>query len=99
MASACTLLDIVCHQWSLIGYGDDPNDAGAVVIAHAFEKAIGRLPPPKSDGQQPHGSDAHVTSRAGFCTVPRTMRERCGSSCAAHRLARQGERSSVVDHR
>jgi hypothetical protein len=50
VASACTLLDIVCHQGSLIGYGDDPNDAGAVVIAHAFEKAIGRLPPPKSDG-------------------------------------------------
>jgi hypothetical protein len=50
VASACTLLDIVCHQGSLIGYGDDPNAAGAVVIAHAFEKAIGRLPPPKSDG-------------------------------------------------
>lgn len=50
VASACTLLDIVCHPGSLIGYGDDPNDAGAVVITHAFEKAIGRLAPPKSDG-------------------------------------------------
>jgi len=50
VANACTLLDIVCHQGSLIGYGDDPNYAGAVVIAHAFEKAIGRLAPPKSDG-------------------------------------------------
>jgi len=49
VASACRLLDIVCHQGSLIGYGDDPNVAGAVVIAHAFEKAIGRLDPPKSD--------------------------------------------------
>jgi hypothetical protein len=50
VVSACTLLDIACHQGSLIGYGDDPNNAGAVVIAHAFEQAIGRLPPPKSDG-------------------------------------------------
>ena len=50
VASACTLLDIVCQQGSFIGYGDDPNYAGAVVIAHAFEKAIGRLAPPKSRG-------------------------------------------------
>jgi len=50
VASACTLLDIVCHPGSLIGYGDDPNNAGAVVIAHAFEKAIGRLAPPQSSG-------------------------------------------------
>jgi hypothetical protein len=50
VASACTLLDIVCHQGSLIGFGDDPNNAGAVVIARAFEKAIGRLAPPRSDG-------------------------------------------------
>jgi hypothetical protein len=49
--NACSLLDIVCHQGSFIGYGDDPNDAGAVVIANTFEKAIGRLAPPKSDGQ------------------------------------------------
>jgi hypothetical protein len=54
VASACTLLDIVCHQGSLIGYGDDPNYAGAVVIAHAFEKAIGRLDPPQS-GLVAHG--------------------------------------------
>ncbi len=49
VASACTLLDIVCHQGSFIGYGDDPNNAGAVVVARAFEKVIGRLAPPKSD--------------------------------------------------
>ena len=50
VASACALLDIVCHRGSLIGYGDDPNDAGAVVIAQAFEKTIGRLAAPGSDG-------------------------------------------------
>jgi len=50
VASACTFLDIVCQRGALIGYGDDPNDAGAVVIAHAFEKAIGRLAPPGSGG-------------------------------------------------
>jgi hypothetical protein len=49
VASACTLLDIVCHTGSLIGFGDDPTNAGAVVIARAFEKAIGRLRPPTSD--------------------------------------------------
>ena len=49
VASACTLLDIVCHQGSLIGFGDDPNQAGAVVVARAFEKVIGQLRPPKSD--------------------------------------------------
>jgi hypothetical protein len=40
---ACTLLDIVCHRGSFIGFGDDPNDAGAMVIAHAFERVIGHL--------------------------------------------------------
>ena len=50
VASACTLLDIVCKRGSFIGSGDDPNDAGAVVTAHAFEKAIGRLSPPSSSG-------------------------------------------------
>ena len=50
VANACALLDIVCHQGSFIGYGDDPNYAGAVVIAHAFERAIGRLAPPWSHG-------------------------------------------------
>ena len=50
VASACTLLDIVCQQGSLVGFGDDPNDAGAVVIAHAFEKVIGRVVPPRSGG-------------------------------------------------
>jgi hypothetical protein len=50
VASACTWLDIVCHEGSLIGFGDDPNDAGAMVIAHAFERVIGRLAPPRSPG-------------------------------------------------
>jgi hypothetical protein len=49
VANACSLLDIVCHRGSFIGYGDDPNQAGAVVVARAFEKAIGRLRSPKSD--------------------------------------------------
>jgi hypothetical protein len=46
VASACALLDIVCHRGSIVGYGDDPNHAGAAVIARAFEKAIGRLRAP-----------------------------------------------------
>jgi GDSL-like Lipase/Acylhydrolase family len=46
VANACTLLDIDCHRGSIVGYGDDPNQAGAVVVARAFEKAIGRLRSP-----------------------------------------------------
>jgi lysophospholipase L1-like esterase len=38
VANACTWLDIVCRQGSLIGYGDDPNQAGAIVVARAFER-------------------------------------------------------------
>jgi len=37
---ACTLLDITCQKGEPEGLGDDPNVAGAVVIAHAFHKVI-----------------------------------------------------------
>jgi hypothetical protein len=40
---ACSLLDIVCHEGQAEAFGDDPNDAGAKVIAKTFEQAIGRL--------------------------------------------------------
>jgi len=43
---ACTLLDITCHRGAPEGFGDDPNNAGAVVIARAFEKTIGTLRTP-----------------------------------------------------
>lgn len=38
--TACTLLDITCHRGAAEGFGDDPNLAGAVVIARAFDKVI-----------------------------------------------------------
>ena len=38
---ACTLLDITCVVGQTEGFGDDPNNAGAVVIAQAFEQTIG----------------------------------------------------------
>jgi len=44
---ACTLLDIVCVVGQPEGFGDDPNVAGATVIAHVFEDVIGVL-------QRPH---------------------------------------------
>jgi lysophospholipase L1-like esterase len=52
---ACSFLDIKCHVGKPEGFGDDPNDAGAVVIAKAFEATIGS---PSSDlesgrGQRP----------------------------------------------
>jgi lysophospholipase L1-like esterase len=43
---ACSLLDIVCQPGQAEGFGDDPNDAGAAVIAKAFETVIGTLRPP-----------------------------------------------------
>jgi hypothetical protein len=43
---ACTLLDIQCQKGQSEGFGDDPDNAGAVVIAQAFEKTIGKLKPP-----------------------------------------------------
>jgi lysophospholipase L1-like esterase len=38
---ACTLLDITCTAGQTEGFGDDPNDEGAKVIAQAFEQTIG----------------------------------------------------------
>ena len=46
VARACSLLDIGCRKGASELFGDDPNPAGAVVIAEAFEKAIGHLRPP-----------------------------------------------------
>jgi hypothetical protein len=43
---ACAWLDITCRKGAAEGFGDDPNNAGAVVIAHAFEKKIGTLHAP-----------------------------------------------------
>jgi len=43
---ACLWLDITCHKGAAEGFGDDPNNAGAIVIAHAFEHKIGTLHTP-----------------------------------------------------
>ena len=48
---ACALLDITCHRGAAEGFGDDPNDSGAVVIAHAFEKTIGTLHTPSASAK------------------------------------------------
>lgn len=45
VARACTLLDITCHKGQEEGFGDDPDVAGAQVIAKAFEVTIGKLYP------------------------------------------------------
>ena len=39
--NACTWLDITCAAGQLEGFGDDPVDSGAKVIAQAFETVIG----------------------------------------------------------
>ncbi len=41
---ACTLLDITCTVGQLEGFGDDPDVAGATVIADAFETTMGSDP-------------------------------------------------------
>ncbi len=49
VARACTWLDIFCQPGQWEGFGDDPNAAGATVIARAFESVIPTLrtrPPP-----------------------------------------------------
>ncbi|MHB8220920.1 MAG: SGNH/GDSL hydrolase family protein, partial [Acidimicrobiales bacterium] len=43
---ACSLLDIGCAVGQPESFGDDPNVAGAAVIAQAFEKTISTLSPP-----------------------------------------------------
>lgn len=37
---ACSLLDISCQAGHPEGFGDDPNDAGARVIARAFDEVV-----------------------------------------------------------
>jgi hypothetical protein len=46
VARACTLLDITCQRGQPEGFGDDPDGAGARVIARTFETTIGHLRPP-----------------------------------------------------
>jgi lysophospholipase L1-like esterase len=43
VARACGWLDITCQRGMSEGFGDDPNDYGAIVIAGAFVKVIGKL--------------------------------------------------------
>ena len=40
VARACSWLDITCVPGQPEGFGDDPNERGAAVIAHAFERKI-----------------------------------------------------------
>jgi hypothetical protein len=40
---ACSLLNITCHAGAPMGYGEDPNERGARVIAREFEKRIDLL--------------------------------------------------------
>ena len=42
VVDACQWLDITCTIGQPEGFGDDPNDAGQVQIALAFERVIGR---------------------------------------------------------
>jgi len=48
---ACEWLDITCRRGAPEGFGDDPNNTGATVIADAFAKTIGTLHAPVADPQ------------------------------------------------
>jgi lysophospholipase L1-like esterase len=52
VAHACAWLDILCQRGESEGFGDDPNDFGAIVIAGAFVKVIGELSRPTRDERE-----------------------------------------------
>ena len=51
VVDACQWLDITCHAGATERFGDDPNAAGQVQIADAFEKVIGSAPLVTSPGR------------------------------------------------
>ncbi len=74
---ACTLLDITCTVGQVEGFGDDPVPAGATVIAHAFEQAIGSTIGPittstTSTTLVPTTTTSSTTQAATTTTAPST---------------------------
>jgi uncharacterized protein YjbI with pentapeptide repeats len=53
VVDACQWLDIFCAAGQPEGFGDDPNVAGQVQIANAFEKVIGPVPTTTSISSSP----------------------------------------------
>lgn len=63
---ACSWLDIFCQAGAPEGFGDDPNNAGAVAIATAFERRIDRLCVARRSGTfRRCGARARQTGRGG----------------------------------
>lgn len=59
---ACTLLDITCQAGQMEGFGDDPTEAGATVIAQAFEQTIGSTITPLTSTTTTSASAPSTTS-------------------------------------
>jgi lysophospholipase L1-like esterase len=69
---ACTLLDITCVKGQLEGFGDDPVDAGADVIAQTFEHTIGPTITPISTTTSTAPTGPTTTMVAATTTTVRT---------------------------
>lgn len=71
---ACTLLDITCRSGQTEVFGDDPNNAGATVIAQAFERTIGStitpLTPTTMTSRPPASTTTSATVTATSTTTP-----------------------------
>ena len=73
--NACTWLDITCTAGQLEGFGDDPVDSGAKVIAGTFEKLIGSsfpTPPTTSSTTSSSTSSTSTTSSTTTSTSTTT---------------------------
>ncbi|MGA2521222.1 MAG: SGNH/GDSL hydrolase family protein [Acidimicrobiales bacterium] len=69
--NACTWLDIVCTAGQLEGFGDDPVDSGAKVIAGTFEDLIGSSfpTPPTTSSTTSSSSPTSSTSSTSSTTT------------------------------
>ncbi len=70
--NACTWLDITCAAGQLEGFGDDPVDSGAKVIAGTFETLIGSSFPTPPTTSSTTSSSSSTSSTSSTSTTSST---------------------------
>jgi lysophospholipase L1-like esterase len=70
--NACTWLDITCTAGQIEGFGDDPVDSGAKVIAGTFEKLIGSSFPNPPTTPSTTSSSSSTSSASSTSTMSST---------------------------
>ncbi len=70
--NACTWLDITCTAGQVEGFGDDPVDSGAKVIAGTFEKLIGSSFPTPPTTSSTSSSSSSTSSASSTSTTSST---------------------------